>query len=96
MKIDFKKLIEESGEKLTQVRLAREMFSKGIFNSERSAINMIQYHQTGKAKSCDYALLKYLVERFNRKGSEILQWDETKIKDVASHIRDDAPELKNK
>ena len=100
MKIDFKKLIEESGEKLTQVGLAREMFSEGLFNSEKSAINMIQYHQTGKAKSCDYALLKYLVERFNRKGTDILQWDDdikrNTIREVASHIRGDAPGLKNR
>lgn len=76
MRIDFTKLIKDSGEKLTKRKLAEEMFHAGIFKSKKSAINMIQYHQSGKAKSCDYALICYLVKRFNRKGTEILQWDE--------------------
>lgn len=76
MKIDFKLLIAESGEKLTQTALAKEMVEQGLFDNTHSAINMMQYHSTGKAKSCDYALLKYLVARFNRKGSEILTWND--------------------
>jgi hypothetical protein len=75
MKIDFKLLIKESGEDLTQSDLAREMVKAGIFENKHSAINMMQYHQSGKAKGCDWELLKYLAKRFNRKGSEIIQWD---------------------
>ena len=98
MKIDFKKLLKESDEKLTQADLAREMVAEGLFNSLRSAINTIQYHNRGKVKSCSYALIKYLAKRFNCKGTDVLQWDDdikrNKIREVASHIRGDAPGLK--
>ena len=74
MKIDFRKIIQESGEELTQTALAKEMVEKGLFDNTHSAINMMQYHQSGKAKSCDYVLLLYLMERFNKKASDILNW----------------------
>lgn len=76
MKIDIETLIKESGENMTKSSLAQEMYKFGLFKSRKSAINMLAYHQSGKAKSCDYALLKYLVARFNRKGSEILTWND--------------------
>lgn len=75
MKIDFTALIKESGEKLSKKALAREMSKEGLFKNTRSAENMIQFHQTGRAKGCDWDLLKFLCERFNRKGSDIIKWD---------------------
>ncbi|MEN6569042.1 MAG: hypothetical protein ABFC18_03415 [Rikenellaceae bacterium] len=72
MKIDFDKLIIDSGEKITKIGLAREMTEAGIFKSVRSAENMIQFHQSGKAKSCDYELLQYLMKRFNKNLLEII------------------------
>lgn len=74
MKIDFRNLIEQSGEKISQRQLAKEMTEKGLFKTLASAYSMMQYHQTGKAKSCDYKLLLYLMERFNKKASDILKW----------------------
>jgi len=75
MKIDFLKLIKDSGEKMTKLSLAQEMFDEGLFKSRKSAINMISYYQDEKAKGCDWSLLKYLCKRFNKKGSEIITWD---------------------
>ena len=74
MKIDFTKLIAESGEKLTKIQLAREMTAEGLFKNVRSAEMMIQYHQSGRAKSCDWVLLKYLCRRFKRKGADVINW----------------------
>ncbi len=76
MKIAFERLIKESGEKLTKKRLASEMAEKGLFKSLRSAENTIQLHLRGKPKSCNWELLKYLCERFDRKGNEVIDWDE--------------------
>jgi hypothetical protein len=76
MKIDFTKLINESGEKFSKAALAREMVAEGLFKTEKSAINMIQYHQAGHAKSCGWELLKYLSRRFKCPGSGIIQWDD--------------------
>lgn len=75
MKIDFNKLIQNSPDKPTKKQLAREMTSEGLFKTVRSAEMMIQFHQSGKAKGCDYALLQYLMKRFNCKGSDIIQWN---------------------
>lgn len=75
MRVDFDKLIKESGEKFSKRQLAREMFEEGLFKSVRSAEMTIQYHIHGRAKSCDWELLKYLIKRFKRKGSEIIEWD---------------------
>jgi hypothetical protein len=72
MKIDFLKLITDSGEKLTKAELAREMVAKGIFKNQTSAYNMIQFHERGEAKSIDYELLQYLMERFNLTANEII------------------------
>ena len=38
MRIDFHKLIKQSGEKLTKADLAREMVAKGIFRNQVSAL----------------------------------------------------------
>jgi len=73
MKIDFKEIIESSGENLTQWQLAKEMAKKGIFKNKLSAYNMMQYHQSNKAKSIDFELLMYLMERFNLTASQIIK-----------------------
>ena len=73
MRIKFDELIK--GEKMTKLSLADEMFQKGLFKSRKSAINMINYHINGKAKSADWELLKYLCARFNKQGAEIIEWD---------------------
>lgn len=73
MKIDFQKIITESGEALTKAQLARELVSKGIFKNQVSAYNMIQFHERGEAKSIDYELLQYLMERFKLTASQIIQ-----------------------
>ncbi|NCB47503.1 hypothetical protein EOM81_10865 [bacterium] len=75
MKIDFEKLIQESGEpKLTKAQLARELVAGGYFKSEVSALNLMQYHKKGKAISCDLQLLIFLCKRFKKDTNEILQW----------------------
>lgn len=74
MRIDFNKLLaKEPG--LTKRKLAQEMTDQGLFKSVRSGELMIQYHQNGKAKGCDYALLQFLKMRFNVKGSEVIEWN---------------------
>ena len=72
MRIDFQKIITNSGEPLTKAQLAREMVAKGIFKNQVSAYNMMQYHERGEAKSIDYELLQYLMERFRLTASQIL------------------------
>jgi hypothetical protein len=73
MKIDFQKIITNSGKPLTKAQLARELVAQGIFKNQVSAYNMIQFHETGKAKSIDYELLQYLMDRFNLTASQIIQ-----------------------
>jgi hypothetical protein len=72
MKINFQKIITESGQSLTKAQLAREMVAQGIFKNQVSAYNMIQFHERGEAKSIDYELLQYLMKRFNLTASQIL------------------------
>jgi len=72
MRIDFHKLIKQSGEKLTKADLAREMVAKGIFRNQVSAYQMLQYHERGEAKSIDYELLKYLMDRFSLKIEDVI------------------------
>jgi len=72
MRIDFHKLIKQSGEKLTKADLAREMVAKGIFRNQVSAYQMLQYHERGKAKSIDYEFLKFLMQRFNLKLQDVI------------------------
>ena len=73
MKIDFQKIIADSGEQLTKAQLARDMVAKGIFKNQTSAYSMIQYHERGEAKSIDFELLQYLMERFNKTASQIIE-----------------------
>jgi hypothetical protein len=72
MRIDFKKIIQNSGESLTKAQLAREMVSKGIFKNQTSAYLMMQYHERGDAKSVDFEMLNYLMKRFNLTACQIL------------------------
>jgi len=73
MKIDFKKLIENSGEQISMLRLAKDMTSQGLFRSVQSAYNCIWYHNTGRAKTIDLALLEYLSERFKLTTDKIIK-----------------------
>ena len=72
MKINFQKIITNSGQPLTKAQLAREMVAKGIFKNQVSAYNMIQFHERGEAKSIDYELLEFLKTRFNLTETQIL------------------------
>jgi hypothetical protein len=75
MKLELEKLINESGENLTVAKLAKEMASVGLFKNPKSAYDMLRYHIAGKSRSVDWELLKYLCKRFNRKGTDIISWD---------------------
>ena len=75
MRINFEQLLKESGEDLTFSDLARDMAKEGLFKNVKSAYDMIHYHINGKAKGCDWELLKYLCTRFKKKGAEIIEWD---------------------
>lgn len=71
MKIDFKKLVTEwNGQnplrKISQRSIAREMVNAGIFKTTGSAIAMMQYHSSGRAKSVDYEMLMFLERRFGK------------------------------
>lgn len=57
---------------LTKAELAREMVEAGVINSFQSALNLIQFHQNGKAKSADLELLKFLCRKFDKQVNEIL------------------------
>ncbi len=77
MKIDFKKIItdwnkDHPEDRLSQTTLAREMVMNGIFKNEHSAINMMQYHSSGKALSIDYEMLTFLQERLQLTSADIL------------------------
>ena len=74
MTIDFTKLIKDSDEpKLTKAKLAREMHEQGVYKSVKAAVNAIQYHTSGKAKSIDYLMLAFLCDRFNKESNQIIQ-----------------------
>ena len=73
MKINFQKLIIESGKPLTKAQLARQMVQAGIFKNQVSAYNMMQYHERGEAKSIDFELLQYLMEFFNLPMNKIIE-----------------------
>ena len=76
MKIDFEKLIKDSGEILTKYKLAGEMADAGLFKNRKSAYDMILYNNAGKAKSLDIELIKYLMVRFNKEAKDIIQWEQ--------------------
>ena len=72
MKIDFQKIITNSGEPLTKAQLAREMVAKGIFKNQVSAYHIMQRHERGESYSIDYELLDFLMTRFHITLNEIL------------------------
>jgi hypothetical protein len=72
MKIDFDRIIKNSGEKISKRNLAEEMYQAGVFKSVISGINMMNYHERGEAKSIDYELLGFLMERFDLTKDEII------------------------
>ena len=78
MKIDFKNLVigwnsEHPNSRITQRSLAREMVAAGVLGTIESAVNMMQYHSGGKAKSVDYEMLLFLERRFNKTFDQIVQ-----------------------
>ena len=73
MRINFQEIITNSGQPLTKAQLARDMVREGIFKNQVSAYNMMQYHERGEAKSIDYQLLQYLMERFNLTATQIIK-----------------------
>jgi len=99
MRINFEKLIQEWNEKhpkanLNKSKLARELVKEDLFTSEVSALNMMRINDAGKSKTFTKSLIVFLCDRFEKKGSELIEWDE--LSDVAPLIRDDAPGLKNR
>lgn len=87
MKIDFKKLIAEynatNNTRLTQSAIAREMVTAGVLRTFRSAVTMMQYHSSGKAKSVDYEMLLFLEQRFGKTFDQIVE-REQKRKEIIS------------
>ena len=88
MKIDFKNLVigwnaEHPDNRITQRSLAGEMVSEGVLGTINSAINMMQYHSSGRAKSVDYEMLLFLERRFNKTFDEIVE-REQKRKEIIS------------
>ena len=85
MKIDFKFLIQEYNQKhgfkhgrspldkgLSKSSLAREMVTMGLFKSFQSCLNMIYFHEHGKAKSIDLIMLEYLSKKFGKDYNELI------------------------
>lgn len=72
-RINFQELITNSGQPLTKAQLARDMVANGLFKNQVSAYNIIQYHERGEAKSIDYELLQYLMNRFNLTSNQIIK-----------------------
>lgn len=76
MKIAIKEILkthfEQTNEYVTQKQLAIELTDAGVFKNIHCAQNMIQYNITGKAKSLDVDLIKFLCKRFDKKINEII------------------------
>ena len=85
MKIQFDKLILEYNTKhgykksrspeakwMTKSSLAREMVKLGKFSSFQSCLNLMHYHQHGKAKSVDFELIEYLSKKFGKDYNELI------------------------
>lgn len=72
-RINFQELITNSGQPLTKAQLARDMVANGLFKNQVSAYNIIQYHERGEAKSIDYELLQYLMNRFKLTANQIIK-----------------------
>jgi hypothetical protein len=73
MRINFQRIITNSGKPLTKAQLARDMVAEGIFKNQVSAYSMMQYHERGEAKSVDYELLLFLMDRFNLKIDQVIE-----------------------
>ena len=97
MKINFTRLIQESGrsDRLTKKIIARALAEADFCSSVQSGEQMIQNLENGKAKSIKFNLITFLAEYFHCTGKNIIEWDEPTISEVSTHIRDDAPGLKN-
>ena len=94
MKINFTRLIQESGRRMTKKKIAKALMDADFCSSVQSGEQMIQNLENGKAKSIKFDLIKFLAEYFHCTGKNIIEWDEPTISDVAPSIRDDAPGLK--
>jgi len=74
MKIQIKSILEahkaRTGERVSLNQIAREMTSEGLFRNFASARGMIFYNTSGKAKSADYALVEFLMRRFEIKSMD--------------------------
>ena len=68
MKIDFRILIKNSGEKLSQRKLAKEMVAAKHYTTLDVAINAIQNFNQGRAKEIKVDLLFWIAKRFNQKS----------------------------
>ena len=100
MKIPFEKLIADYNRKhpekeLNERKLATIMYEVGLYRSVQVAQNAIQRHKKGKAEAIKFDLFVWLVNFFQVKGTDIIKFKEPTISEVSTHIRDDAPGLKN-
>ena len=77
MKIAIKEVLMthylETGEYVTQKKLAEELVNEGIFKNIHSAQNMIQYNMNGKSQSLDVRLLEFMCKRFNKTTIDIIK-----------------------
>jgi len=100
MKIPFEKLITDYNRKhpnakLNKRKLAIAMYDAGLYDTIQVGQNTIQRQENGQAKSISFVMLQWLALYFNVNGTELIEFDEPTISEVAPHIRDDAPGLKN-
>lgn len=76
MKIAIKRILSDyeaqTGEKVSQDSLAREMVAKGLFRSFASAKGMMQYTISGKAKSLDTEMIRFFMDRFDLKLEDVI------------------------
>lgn len=77
MKIAIKEILMnhylETGEYITQKRLAEELVNEGVFLNIHSAQNMIQYNMNGKSQSLDIKLLQFMCKRFKKTTNDIIK-----------------------
>ena len=76
MRIPFKELIKEYNQtapvKLNRDKYALAMVNKGVYQTKASALAMMYYNESGRAKSIDLELYHFTLEFFGKKGSEII------------------------
>jgi hypothetical protein len=73
MRIDFQRIITNSGQPLTKAQLAREMVAMGIFKNQASAYSIMQRYERGEASSIQYEILEFLMGRFQITLDQILK-----------------------